>query len=160
MRIVFAGTHKGERPLIGGLFRCAELVLGQHDLKVAVSFVSPRTIKQLNGSFRNTDRVTDVLSFPSFDITEGQVVDVEDSRFVSDVEEDGRLFIGDIVVCRNVAEAQAEEYGHSVEREICFLCLHGLLHLLGYDHVTADGEKRMIAKQKEILDKYGVVRGD
>ena len=158
MKIVFSGTQKGERPLIKGLFRTAEKITGQHDLKVAVSFVSSRTIKDLNNRFRNIDRVTDVLSFPSFDLEEGQIVDVNDSNFVADVEEDGTLFLGDIVVCRNVAKAQAEEYGHSLERELCFLCLHGLLHLLGYDHMDSEEESRMITKQEEILNNYGIVR--
>ena len=71
---------------------------------------------------------------------------------------DGLLFLGDIVICKDVAKRQAKEYGHSLKREVCFLALHSLLHLLGYDHIEKDEEKEMMAVAEKILNKFGAKR--
>ena len=79
-------------------------------------------------------------------------------EFEQEKDEEGILFLGDIVICKKVAYKQAKEYGHSKKREICFLALHGLLHLLGYDHIEKKDEKLMTKTANSILEKFGVER--
>ena len=111
---------------------------------VTVMITDEEQIRQLNRDFRNIDRVTDVLTFPSW---EGeQVAAVPDG------------YLGDIAVCFKRAAEQAEEYGHSIDRELAFLTIHGCLHLCGYDHMQPDEEKVMRARQTEILNILGLRR--
>ncbi len=110
-----------------------------------VIFVDSKTIKKINREYRNIDRVTDVISFA---LEDGD----ENINF-----EFGRL-LGDIYICVDKMKEQAEEYGHSILREQGFLTVHGLLHLLGYDHMTKEEEKIMFEKQELILDGYGLKR--
>ncbi len=137
------------------LFSLAEQVLGEDfsNVVVSVNFVSSEEIQKLNNEFRKIDKKTDVLSFPNLNKTTTQKL----AEFQNEVY-DGQLFLGDIVICKDVARAQAKEYGHSMKREICFLALHGLLHLLGYDHIEKDDEKLMQKTADEILNKFGVLR--
>ena len=103
------------------------------------------------------DAVTDVLSFPTVDNPEHKTLRATD--FPSDVNADtGKLNVGDVIICRERAIEQAAEFGHSIKREMSFLALHGLLHLLGYDHVEPADEEQMTRLQKEILTKYHVNR--
>ena len=102
------------------------------------------TIHGINKEYRNVDRPTDVISFPS---EEGEEIIAPP---------DG--FLGDLVISYPRAVAQAEEYGHSIRRELSFLAVHGTLHLLGYDHMTDEDSKNMFALQDEILDGIGVER--
>lgn len=120
---------------------------------VSLNFVSGEQIKQLNNNFRKIDKVTDVLSFPNLNKTPEQSLD----EFENECLDEG-LFLGDIVICKKVAYSQAKEYGHSKNREVCFLALHGLLHLLGYDHINKDDEKLMSATAEKILNAFGVTR--
>lgn len=108
-----------------------------------IIFVTNEEIHQLNLEYRGIDRPTDVISFA-----------LED---VSDIEMEVRV-LGDIYISIDKAREQAKEYGHSFKRELCFLAVHGLLHLLGYDHMEKDEEKVMFDRQKEILEHYGIVR--
>ena len=108
-----------------------------------VIFVDSDKIKELNKTYRNIDRETDVISFA-----------LEDGEANINFEF-GRL-LGDIYICVPKMKAQAKEYGHSIAREMGFLTIHGLLHLLGYDHMTKEEEKIMFAKQEEILNAYGL----
>ena len=109
-----------------------------------IIFVSNEEIHKINKEFRNTDRVTDVISFA-----------LEDNE-----EEAFKVFrlLGDIYIAIDVAYDQALEYNHSREREVCFLATHGILHLLGYDHMTIEEEKEMFAKQEELLKEYEINR--
>ena len=107
-----------------------------------VIFVDSSTIQKINKEYRNIDRVTDVISFA--------LEDDEDIKF-----EFGRL-LGDIYICTDRMKEQAKEYGHSLMREQGFLTVHGLLHLLGYDHMTKEDEEVMFKKQELILDGYGL----
>ena len=101
-------------------------------------------------------RVTDVLSFPAVEAGR-QVIDAR--KFPSDINYDtGRLNVGDVVICLAQAKRQAQSFGHGVKREMCFLAVHGLLHLLGYDHENARDEEQMTALQREILQKAGITR--
>ena len=110
-----------------------------------VIFVDSDKIRQLNREYRGIDKETDVISFA-----------LEDGEANINFEF-GRL-LGDIYICVPRMKAQAKEYGHSLAREMGFLTIHGLLHLLGYDHMTKEEEKVMFAKQEEILDAYGLKR--
>ena len=102
---------------------------------------TPHHIRDLNRDFRHIDRVTDVLTFPAW---EGE----------DPLSGDG--YLGDIMICYERAKEQAREYGHSLARELAFLTVHGVLHLLGYDHMTQDEETVMRSKQTEILDRMGL----
>ena len=110
-----------------------------------VIFVDEKKIQEINKNYRGIDRVTDVISFA-----------LEDGDNNIDFEF-GRL-LGDIYICVPRMKQQAEDYGHSLKREMGFLTVHGLLHLLGYDHMTKDEEKIMFSKQELILDDYGLSR--
>ncbi len=117
-------------------------------VEVSVTFTDDEGIRKLNRQFRNIDRSTDVLSFPLFDY-EGE----EDEPAVDEL----MGMLGDIVLSLETAKRQAEEYGHSFEREAAFLCVHSMLHLLGYDHETGEeDEADMRARQSEILDGMGL----
>lgn len=109
-----------------------------------IIFVSNDKIHELNRDYRGVDRVTDVISFA-----------LEDGE---DLKEPGIRVLGDVYIAVDVAYEQALTYGHSRLREICFLATHGILHLLGYDHMTEEDEKVMFDKQKEILDSYDITR--
>ena len=111
---------------------------------VCVLITDAEEIQRLNASYRNIDRVTDVLTFPAW---EGDAILCPP---------DG--YLGDIAICFERAEEQAQEYGHSLERELAFLAVHGALHLLGYDHMEPEDEKAMLARQDEILNELGYLR--
>lgn len=123
-------------------------------LYAAIHFTDNAEIKEKNKRFRNVDRPTDVLSFPMLEAHNGKL---EYSEGDTDME-NGCILLGDIMVSLDKVTVQAEEYGHSVEREIAFLICHGMLHLLGYDHEHTDTEKKMIKKQKTILSRLGYKR--
>lgn len=130
--------------------------LGQDDnLSVELEFVNEEEIARLNSQLRHVSGVTDVLSFPSLDNVRGKVLYRKDFPF--DVE-DGALFIGSIAVCLSRAKEQAEEYGHSEEREILYLVCHGLLHLFGYDHIEEGDKKQMRAIEESVMNAIGVTR--
>ena len=119
--------------------------LDPDNCEISFSFVSEDEIRELNAFYRDKDSVTDVLSFPQYDD-------------LSELDDDMELCLGDVVICSDVARRQAEEYGHSLKRELCFLCAHSALHLLGYDHETEEEREEMEAKQREILDALGIKR--
>lgn len=114
--------------------------------EVSVTFTDNEGIHALNREYRNVDRPTDVLSFPLSD--------------EEDYDTDGdAVLLGDIVISLERAQTQAEEYGHSFEREVAFLTVHSMLHLLGYDHETSpEDERDMFARQDEILISAGMTR--
>lgn len=111
---------------------------------VSVSFVDNTFIHQLNRDYRKIDRPTDVISFAFLD---------GESDREAQLNGRGIVCLGDIYISIDKAKEQAEEYGHSLNRELSFLFVHGLLHLLGYDHMTPEDEKVMFALQDEILPK-------
>lgn len=133
--------------------------LGQpsKQLEMSLSIVSPDEIRQLNAQYRNVDSVTDVLSFPAADVNRQAIV-LSNFALDSINPETQRLNLGDVVICLDRAKQQAEEYGHGLKREICFLALHGLLHLLGYDHEEESDEQQMASLQKQILQSAGISR--
>lgn len=111
---------------------------------VCVLVTDAEEIQRLNAAYRSIDRVTDVLTFPAW---EGDAILCPP---------DG--YLGDIAICYERAVEQAEEYGHSLERELAFLAVHGALHLLGYDHMEPEDEAVMRQKQDEILNELGYQR--
>ena len=118
------------------------------DFEVSVSFVNDEEIHKLNKDFRNIDRPTDVLSFP---LGENGEYDVNN--------ETGAYLLGDIVISIETALRQADIYGHSLEREIGFLTVHSMLHLLGYDHEEGKLQERIMREKEEaILENLGISR--
>jgi probable rRNA maturation factor len=109
-----------------------------------VIIIDNETIQALNRDYRHIDKPTDVISFA-----------LEDYQ---DIKYDDKRLLGDIYISIDKAKSQAIEYGHSFLRELSFLSIHGLLHLLGYDHMNESDEKIMFAKQEEILNNYGIKR--
>ncbi len=125
------------------------------EAEVEVNFVTEEEIRELNARTRDTDRVTDVLSYPMLD----EIRPFTRENYPFDVDpENGRVPLGSIVICRDVAARQAEEYGHSRDREETYLFVHGLLHLLGYDHMTEEGKSVMREAEERILSAIGQVR--
>lgn len=125
----------------------AENVSG--DVEVSIVLVDDEYIQNLNKNYRSIDAPTDVLSFAM-----RESVDESDISFECDEEE----LLGDVVISLEMARSQAEEYGHSIEREIGFLVTHGILHLLGYDHETESERAVMRNKEEEILESIGLTR--
>lgn len=134
--------------------------LGQpvNDIEMSLSFVSDEEIKRLNKQYRGVDAVTDVLSFPVADNPERKVLNINDFPSDSINPETGKLNIGDVIICLERAKEQAADYNHSLKRELCFLSLHGMLHLLGYDHIEQEDERQMSALQDDLLAKMHIVR--
>lgn len=132
--------------------------LGQTDkLSVELNFVSPEEIRRLNNDYRGVDRVTDVLSFPYLDKIKGRVITRDD--FKDDVDEEtNSVLIGSVCICLERAKEQAEEYGHSLKREVCYLALHGFLHCLGFDHIEKSDEEEMTALADEIMRELDINR--
>ncbi|WP_370520017.1 rRNA maturation RNase YbeY [Gemella sp. GH3] len=117
--------------------------------ELAITFVDKEEIKNINREYRGIDRPTDVISFALNDEVEGELEIIGGNQID---------YLGDIIICVDVAKEQAKEYNHSYERELGFLALHGFLHLLGYDHMTEEDEKEMFGKQDYILNEYGLLR--
>ena len=116
----------------------------ESNCEVSVTFTDNEGIRALNKEYRNIDRATDVLSFPLVNYDEGEELEDE-------------VMLGDIVLSLERAREQAEEFGHSFERECAFLCAHSTLHLLGYDHELSDEDDAdMRRRQSEIMEKMGL----
>lgn len=125
-----------------------------------LTFCSAAAMRKLNREQREVDRETDVLSFPGFDFYEGKLQQELQRYDWQDPEaESGEVLLGEIVISPGKAVKQADEYGHSFERELVFLAIHGLLHCLGYDHMEAAEEQRMREKQREIMEAVGLGLG-
>ena len=145
---IFNETNENLDEYMDKLYALLDFALKKEKLENVefnVIFVDINKIHEINKTYRNIDRPTDVISFA-----------LEDSL---DIELDHRL-LGDIYICVEKAHEQAIEYNHSFLREIAFLMIHGLLHLLGYDHMEKEEEKIMFEKQEEILDSFGIRRSD
>ena len=121
------------------------------DAYFTVIIVDNATIKDINKTYRNIDRETDVISFALED-------DKTESDTLYNKRGKNKHLLGDIYISIDRAKEQALEYGHSLTREICFLAVHGLLHLLGYDHMEKSDEEVMFSKQEEILNKREITK--
>lgn len=130
------------------------------DYEVSIIFIDNEKIKELNNEYRNIDKETDVLSFPMIEYPHGMVYkDIYTNyKFDDSFYDEGRLVIGDIAISLEKAKAQSEEYGHSLLREVCYLTVHSILHLLGYDHMEEKEKNIMREREEEILKKFNINR--
>ena len=129
-----------------GAILCAESEgLPSERVEVSLTFVGSEEIRELNKLYRNVDKVTDVLSFPQYDD-------------LNQLPEEGEIPIGDVVICTEQAILQADEFGHSNERELVYLFIHSICHLLGYDHTEEADKQEMRAKEEEIMSKIQLER--
>lgn len=133
-----------------------ESVISDVPLALEVIFVSEEEIRSLNAQTREIDKVTDVLSYPTLDGIKGKAIKGAEHPF--EMDEEGRLVIGSVAVCIQRAKEQAEEYGHSFERELNYLIVHGAMHCLGYDHMTDDDKAEMREREEFVLTKMGIKR--
>ena len=132
----------------------APIVTADAPLTVELLSVSEEEIKELNAKYRAVDAVTDVLSFPSMNLVRGKEILKAEHR---DSFEGETLFLGSIVICEKRAREQAEEYGHSYEREFYYLTVHGVLHCLGYDHMNDEDKREMRLKEEEVMRRMNLV---
>ena len=121
-------------------------------LYVGVSLVSECEIKEINRGFRGIDKVTDVLSFPQFESTDEILAEIEGDEALVDIP------LGDVVICLDQAERQSKEYGTSIRREVTYLFVHSVLHLLGYDHIDEEDKSLMRAHEEKIMTSLDILR--
>lgn len=119
-------------------------------LYVNVILTNPKNIKEINTKFRNIEKETDVLSFPMFE--------KEDIEIFKNSENEIEEVLGDIIVSIERVKEQAIEYGHSFERELAYMIVHGFYHLMGYDHMTEEDKSKMRPKEEKILEKLKITR--
>ena len=151
MTVNYNNFEENEQKLVDLVYNVAMRELNvPENMSLNLVMVEANEIKDLNKQFRQIDKVTDVLSFPMLDRLDELENEID--------AELGDVNIGDIYICRERAKEQAVEYGHGYGRELCFLAVHGLLHLLGYDHILEEEEKEMFELQEEILQKANINR--
>ena len=150
MEIIFDEDMTLDSELLATLEKAAALSVEAEGLdpdicEISLTMVDKDEIRELNRMYRDKDSVTDVLSFPQFD-------------FYDEVIYDETVLLGDVVICDDVAREQAKEYGHSYERELVYLFVHSVHHLLGYDHMEDDEKAEMRAAEEDIMEKLGITR--
>ena len=123
------------------------------NLCVTVTLTTPKRIQEINRQYRNIDKATDVLSFPMFEKDELDNI-IKNEKF------ENEDILGDIIISVEKVKEQAIEYGHSFERELSYMVVHGFYHLMGYDHIEDDDRKIMRAKEEKILEKLKISRGE
>ncbi len=142
-----------EDKIVQVLNKCFE----EEDLKdlnlyISVTLTSPSVIKKLNNEYRNIDKETDVLSFPIFEKKEiDEIVKNKEKQIVKET-------IGDVIISVKRVEEQAVEYGHSFERELSYMLVHGFYHLMGYDHIKEEDKNKMRPKEEKILNELKISR--
>lgn len=136
------GKEINELKLLSDFINYAADKLELKNVMFNVIMVDNESIHKINKEYRNIDRPTDVITFA---LEDNKLIDIPNGRV-----------LGDVYISYDKVISQAKEYGHSKEREICFLGVHGLLHLLGYDHMNKEEEKEMFNLQKELLNSYGI----
>ncbi len=115
------------------------------EAEVDLLFVDNEAIREMNREYRDKDSATDVLSFPMYEADE-------------EIDDEEEILFGDIVISLERAQEQCQEYGHSLEREVMYLLVHGLLHLAGYDHMEEEEKKEMRAQEEKLLAVIGAIR--
>ena len=150
MNIIYDSEFELEKELLDKMEEGASICVEEEGLdpamvEISLTLVDADEIQALNRDYRGVDKVTDVLSFPQFDD-------------LNEIYEDEEILLGDVVICRQQAEAQAEEFGHSVEREMVYLFVHSVCHLLGYDHMEDDEKAEMRAKEESVMERIQVTR--
>lgn len=125
--------------------------------EVMISILTERQIKEVNKKSRNIDKVTDVLSFPYINAVNGKNITLKHNK--TDINPiTKRLMLGEINICAKKAQEQAQSYGHSVKREYGYLALHGLLHIIGFDHIDEGCKRKMRKAEEKILDTLNITR--
>ncbi len=150
MNIIYDSEFELEKELLDKMEEGASLCVEEEGLdpemvEISLTLVDAEEIQMLNRDYRGVDKVTDVLSFPQFDDFD-------------EIYEDEEILLGDVVICRQQAEAQAEEFGHSAEREMVYLFVHSVCHLLGYDHMEDEEKAEMRAKEESVMERIQVTR--
>lgn len=130
----------------------AKEILNADNFEISVFLVDGEFIREVNREHRGIDKETDVLSFPLWNRLEGE------EPFIN--PETNNIMLGDIIISLPRLKEQAQEYGHSQKREAAYLCIHGVLHLLGYDHMQEDEKQVMREKEEELLTKLDITRED
>lgn len=124
---------------------------------VNITFTDAKSIKELNKQYRDINKETDVLSFPMVELNKGKNFELK--KLAKEINpQNGLINLGDIIICKEIAKTQAENLGHSLKREICFLVLHGFLHLLGFDHDNEQNEFEMNCFAEKTLNFNKVKR--
>lgn len=150
MKIFFEEEEKVDKEILETMIKAAKYLVERDGIEserseISVTFVSEEEIKKLNLAYRGIDSVTDVLSFPQFDdLTQLPAID--------------EIALGDVVICSKRAEEQAREFGHSFQREIIYLFVHSVCHLLGFDHMEEDEKKAMRTREEETMEFLGIPR--
>lgn len=119
-------------------------------IEMAITFLSEREMQELNNRTRGINKVTDVLSFPSFSLKPYEIIDENNSENYLQ----GKIFLGDMAICLNQAESQAQEYGQKFEDEIVKIVIHSTLHMMGFDHISDDDYKVMNSEEEKIASKF------
>ena len=150
MYIYFDEDNQPDEQTAKLMYQAAEACIKNEDLdtdriSVSVSFVDMEEIHALNKQYRGVDSATDVLSFPQFD----------SFQYLTDWDE---VSLGDVVICKEKAAEQAEEFGHSYDRELIYLFTHSILHLLGFDHEDEEDKAAMRAAEEKVMDEIGLPR--
>lgn len=154
--IEFTGANFRERRLVRRVEKAVYSVLGQRDIfTVDLAVTDGATVRAYNRETRGVDAETDVLSFPYF---EGLKLPVTEEDFSDEAFDGKRVALGSIMISSPRAHEQAEAFGHSYERELGFLACHGLLHLLGFDHIKEEDERRMNAVAEKVMAAVGLKR--
>lgn len=142
------------------LLQFAAEKIGKQNKEMAVTFVDNKRVHEVNLEYRGIDRPTDVVSLeykPENEIFFDEE-DLQDNPELAEMMEDFDAYIGELYISIDKAREQAEDYGHSYEREMGFLAVHGFLHINGYDHYSPEEEAEMFGLQEEILTAYGLTR--
>ena len=154
--IEFTGANFRERRLVRRVEKAVYSVLGQRDIfTVDLAVTDGATVRAYNRETRGVDAETDVLSFPYF---EGLKLPVTENDFSDEAFDGKRVALGSIMISSPRAHEQAKAFGHSYERELGFLACHGLLHLLGFDHIKEEDERRMNAVAEKVMAAVGLKR--
>lgn len=148
-------VSKNEREEIDRLLQyAADYLKLPENSEMSITFMDNEGIQMINRDYRGKDAPTDVISFAIEEAGQNEMPIFFDDEEMTDLPNE----LGDIMISTQRAQEQAAEYGHSYEREVGFLALHGFLHINGYDHMTPEDEKKMFGLQKEILNAYGLKR--
>ena len=123
-------------------------------LYISITLTNPEQIRKINSKYRNIDKETDVLSFPMFEKDELETMISQSNMKNWQIDD----VLGDIIISIDKVKRQAQEYGHSFERELSYMCVHGFFHLMGYDHIKEEDKIVMRAKEDEILNLMGITR--
>ena len=135
--------------------KCFEIEnLDENKVYVAITLTTPEEIREINKEFRKIDKETDVLSFPIFEKKDIDMLRKNGEIVDEDMPQD---VLGDIIISMKKVEEQAKEYGHSVERELAYMVVHGFYHLMGYDHMVEEDKKVMREKEEKVLESLDIV---